>query len=86
VFDHDWLTLATGVAIPHGLYDIRDNVGYIQISTTHHTSEWPVTRFPTGGIPMARYIIMEQTRFCSDVMGALAIALPITSSHRTYRP
>jgi hypothetical protein len=27
VFDHDWLTLATGVAIHHGLYDI--NVGYI---------------------------------------------------------
>jgi hypothetical protein len=26
------------------------------------------------------------TRFPSDVMGALAIALPITSSHRTYRP
>jgi hypothetical protein len=47
---------------------------------------WPVTRFPTGGTPMARYLIMEQTRFCSDVMGALAIALPITSSHRIYRP
>jgi hypothetical protein len=41
----------------------------------------PVTRFPTGGTPMARYLIMEQTRFCSDVMGALAIALPITSLH-----
>jgi hypothetical protein len=39
VFDHDWPTLATGVPIPHGLNDIRDNVGYIQISTTHHTSE-----------------------------------------------
>jgi hypothetical protein len=41
---------------------------------------WPVTRFSTGGTPMARYIIMEQTRFCSNVIGALAIALPITSS------
>jgi hypothetical protein len=47
---------------------------------------WPVTRFTTGGTPMARYIIMEQTRFCSDVMGALATALLITSSNRTYRP
>jgi hypothetical protein len=45
---------------------------------------WPVTRFATGGTLMARYIIMEQTRFCSDVMEALAIALPITSSHRTH--
>jgi hypothetical protein len=41
---------------------------------------WHVTRFPTGGTPMAKYIIIEQTRFCSDVMGALAIPLPITSS------
>jgi hypothetical protein len=47
---------------------------------------WPMTRFPTSGRPMVRYLIMEQTRFCSDVMGTLAIALPITSSHRTYRP
>jgi hypothetical protein len=47
---------------------------------------WPMTRFPTGGTPMARYLIMEPTRFCSDVIGALVIALPITSSHRTYRP
>jgi hypothetical protein len=47
---------------------------------------WPIIHFPTGETPMARYLIMEQTRFCSDVMGAPAIALPITSSHRTYRP
>jgi len=40
VFDHDWPTLATGVAIPHGLYDMTDNVGYIQIGTSHDTSEF----------------------------------------------
>ncbi|NJM66697.1 MAG: hypothetical protein HC851_14070 [Acaryochloris sp. RU_4_1] len=28
------------MAIPHGLYDITDNVGYIQIDTTHDTSEF----------------------------------------------
>jgi hypothetical protein len=39
VFDHDWPTLATGVAIPHGLYDMTDNVGYIQIDIRHDTSE-----------------------------------------------
>ncbi|NJO41617.1 MAG: hypothetical protein HC865_13515 [Cyanobacteria bacterium RU_5_0] len=40
VFDHGWTTLATGVAIPHGLYDITDSVGYIQIGTSHDTSEF----------------------------------------------
>ncbi|WP_430794716.1 ISAzo13-like element transposase-related protein [Trichormus azollae] len=32
--------------IPHRLYDIRDNVGYIQISTTHHTSELACDSIP----------------------------------------
>jgi hypothetical protein len=40
VCDHDFPSLATGVAIPHGLYDMTDNVGYIQIGTSHDTSEF----------------------------------------------
>ncbi|PZU98631.1 MAG: ISAzo13 family transposase [Leptolyngbya sp.] len=39
VFDPDWASLATGVAIPHGLYDLSDNGGYIQIGTSHDTTE-----------------------------------------------
>lgn len=40
VFDHDWKSLADGVAIPHGLYDLTFNVGYIHIGTFHDTSEF----------------------------------------------
>ena len=40
VNDHDFPSLATGLAIPHGLYDLNDNVGYIQIGTSHDTSEF----------------------------------------------
>lgn len=40
VFDHDWPSLAEGVAIPHGLWDLTDNIGYIQIGTSHDTSEF----------------------------------------------
>lgn len=40
VYDHDWLSLAMGVAIPHGLFDLTHNIGYIQIGTTHDTSEF----------------------------------------------
>lgn len=40
VFDHDWKSLAVGVAIPHGLYDLTLNVGYIQIGTSHDTGEF----------------------------------------------
>jgi Rhodopirellula transposase DDE domain len=40
VLDHDFPSLATGVAIPHGLYDLNDNIGFIQIGTSHDTSEF----------------------------------------------
>jgi len=40
VKDHDWPSLATGVAIPHGLYDLTLNLGYLQIGTSHDTSEF----------------------------------------------
>jgi Rhodopirellula transposase DDE domain len=40
VQDHDWPSLATGVAIPHGLYDLSRNEGYIQIGTSHDTGEF----------------------------------------------
>lgn len=40
VFDHDWKSLATGVAIPHGLYDLRLNIGYVHIGTSHDTGEF----------------------------------------------
>jgi hypothetical protein len=40
VFDHDWPSLATGVAIPHGLYDLSLNIGYVQIGTSHDTGEF----------------------------------------------
>jgi hypothetical protein len=40
VFDHDWKSLAVGVAIPHGLYDLKLNQGYVQIGTSHDTSQF----------------------------------------------
>lgn len=40
MFDHDWQSLAEGVAIPHGLYDLDLNIGYVQIGTSHDTSEF----------------------------------------------
>lgn len=40
VFDHDWRTLATGVVIPHGLYDLKLNTGYLHLGTSHDTGEF----------------------------------------------
>jgi len=40
VFDHDWQSLAQGVAIPHRLYDLNLNSGYLPIGTSADTSEF----------------------------------------------
>jgi hypothetical protein len=37
-FDHDYSSFADGVIIPHGIYDLRRNVGYIHLGTSHDTS------------------------------------------------
>jgi Rhodopirellula transposase DDE domain len=40
VQDHDFPSLATGIEIPHGLYDLTADIGYIQIGISHETSEF----------------------------------------------
>ncbi len=40
VFDHDFPSLAEGVAIPHTIYDSERNEAYVNIGTSHDTSEF----------------------------------------------
>ena len=39
-FDHDFPSFASGVVIPHGLYDLRHDVGHIHLGTSHDTGEF----------------------------------------------
>jgi transposase len=40
VFDHDFNSFAEGVVIPHGIYDLARNTGYLHLGTSHDTSEF----------------------------------------------
>ncbi len=40
VYDHDWASLAEGKVIPHGLYDLTYNLGYINLGRSHDTSDF----------------------------------------------
>jgi hypothetical protein len=40
VFDHDFAEFAQGVVLPHGIYDLKRNRGYIHLGTSHDTSEF----------------------------------------------
>jgi Rhodopirellula transposase DDE domain len=38
-YDHDWPSAASGKAIPHGLYDLKRNAGFVTIGNSYDTSE-----------------------------------------------
>jgi len=39
-YDHDFASFAEGVIIPHGLYDLKQNIGYLNLGTSKDTSEF----------------------------------------------
>ena len=39
-FDHDFPSAASGVVIPHGLYDLKRNDGHVNLGTSHDTGEF----------------------------------------------
>ena len=65
VFDHDFAEFAQGVVLPHGLYDLKQNRGYIHLGTTHDTSEFACDclrdwweRFGRAAYPGARSLLL----------------------------
>ena len=41
--DHDFVSFSNGTVIPHGIYDVKRNVGYLTIGNSHNTAEFVVT-------------------------------------------
>ena len=44
-FDHDFPSWATGVIIPHGIYDLTGNRGHLNIGLSHDTSQFACDSF-----------------------------------------
>lgn len=42
VNDHDYHSLASGVGIPYGIYDMQENCGTVYVGTSYDTSEFAV--------------------------------------------
>lgn len=40
VYDHDFNSFANGIVIPHGIYDIKKNLGFVNIGTSRDTTEF----------------------------------------------
>jgi hypothetical protein len=65
VFDHDFAEFAQGVVLPHGIYDLKLNRGYIHLGTSHETSEFACDnlrdwweRFGRAAYPSAKSILL----------------------------
>lgn len=39
-FDHDFATFSNGTVVPHGIYDVTRNVGYMTMGVSHDTSKF----------------------------------------------
>lgn len=65
VFDHDYSHLSIQAAVPHGIYDIKRNFGYITIGISHETAdfvtdniEWWWTEYGIHNYPEAKTVLI----------------------------
>ncbi len=58
---HDFPTLADGVVIPYGLYDLKHNYGYVTLGTSHDTSEFACACLRQWWWPYGQRIYPEAT-------------------------
>ena len=59
--DHDFTSSATGVIIPHSLYDEELHIGYIQIGTSHDTSKFACDSVRHWWCTYGRYLYPHAT-------------------------
>ena len=62
VFDHDYPHLGVGKAIPHGIYDVKLNKGYVSIGTSHETARFVVDNLQWWWESFGKYEYPRATR------------------------
>jgi hypothetical protein len=59
--DHDFASYAKGVIIPHGIYDLKHNCGYITLGTSKDTSEFACHSLRNWWYDQGRHLYPEAT-------------------------
>ena len=54
-FDHDFNSFAQGLVIPHGIYDLKQNKGYINLGKSHDTSAFACDNLRSWWFNHGRY-------------------------------
>ena len=62
VYDHDYTYLGTGKVIPHGIYDLKLNEGYLSLGNSHETAEFVVDNLEWWWETIGKYEYPKATR------------------------
>lgn len=62
VLDHDYPQLGTGKVIPHGIYDLKLNEGYLSLGNSHETAEFIVDNIEWWWENFGKYEYRQATR------------------------
>jgi transposase len=62
VFDHDYPYLGVGKAIPHGIYDVKLNAGYLSLGNSHETAQFVVDNLEWWWETVGKYEYPKATR------------------------
>ena len=59
--DHDFVSYAEGIVIPHSIYDLNHNLGYINLGTSHETSEFACDSLRNWWYNLGRHLYPHAT-------------------------
>lgn len=84
--DHDFPSAAEGKIVPHGIYDVSDNTGYITLGTSKDTSEFVCDNIQTCWTQTLQYKlnILMPRQYYYFVMGAVLMPLHIILLNKIY--
>jgi Rhodopirellula transposase DDE domain len=87
VNDHDFGSAGSGVVIPHGLYDVGKNKGFVHLNTSHDTSELACESIAAWWVQEGRAgpTIPWPRNCCCCVMAAVATARLCICSKKTSK-
>jgi len=59
--DHDFVSYAEGIVIPHGIYDLKHNIGYISLGTSKETSQFACDNLRNWWHDQGRHLYPDAT-------------------------
>lgn len=68
-YDHDFSNLAEGVIIPHGIYDRKNNIGYIHLGTSKDTSQFACDSLRSWWLQHGRALFPKATSILAQCDG-----------------